>query len=246
MEEQGSNRELAPFNLGISDLKLVNLPNLNFIWEGPTVYLSLQKLGSICVNGCPKLKIIFSTTIVRSLPMLTSLVITNSGELAQIFDIVDAQELKSLSCLQQVCFPSLSTISIKKCNKLEWLFYDLSATHFTHLTKLEIEECSQLHKVFAFEHEADGGGEEGTGKVEEQVLQKLRDIRLKNLPKFKEIHHGFKLEDDVEQTLEDCPKYSPSLYLHSGLLDPDNTAPDWHLCFALDRSGNVKFLPDVV
>ena len=226
MGEQGSTRELVPLNLDIAHLQLMNLPELNFIWKGPTGFLSLQKLYSVYINECPKLKTIFSSTVVRSLPMLSSLYIHNCDELEQIFDLGDAQELNSLYYSQQVCFPALSSIEVTKCNKLKYLFYNLSASHFTRLTDLEIDECSQLHKAFGFDHEVDDGGEEEMAKKGEQVpLQDLTCITLKNLPNFEEIHHGFKLQEDVEHTIEECPNYSPSLYLHPGKV---------HMSFFLD------------
>jgi len=190
---------------------------VNFIWKGPTGFLSLQKLYYIHINGCPKLKTIFSITVVTSLPMLKELYIDNCDELEQIFDLGHAPQLQTLDSSQQLCFPKLYSIIVKKCNKLKCLFYNLSATHFTSLKGLTIEECSQLHKAFGFEHEADDGGGEETGKNGEQVLlQKLTDITLKNLPNFEEIHHGFKLKGNVEHGIKECLKYSPSLYLHPG------------------------------
>ena len=217
MGEQGGTRELVPLNLDIFILELQNLAELNFIWKGPTGFLSLQRLLYIHINGCPKLKTIFSATIVRSLPMLSSLHICKCDELEQIFDLGDAHQLKTLYSSQHLCLPSLSLIEVKKCNKLKCLLYNLSATHFTRVHNLTIEECSQIQKAFGFEHETDDGGEEETTKKGEQLLlQNLRQIILKKLPNFEEIHHGFKLKEDVQHTIEECPKYSPSLYLHTG------------------------------
>ncbi|KAK8467083.1 hypothetical protein PHAVU_008G246800 [Phaseolus vulgaris] len=205
--------ELLPLNM--DDLSLRNLPELNFIWKGPTGFLSLQNLEYVTVDGCQKLKTIFSTSVVKILPKLKELLIDNCDELEQIFDLGDAQQLQTLYSSQQLCFPTLSSIKVKKCNKLKCIFYNLSASHFTSLKSLTIEECFQLHKAFGFKHEADDGGEEETGKKGERVLlQKLRDITLKNLPNFQEIHNGFKLKEDVVHIIEECPKYSPSLYLH--------------------------------
>ncbi|XP_068487193.1 disease resistance protein SUMM2-like [Phaseolus vulgaris] len=217
MGEEGGSGELLPLNLDITYLYLENLPELNFIWKGPTGFLSLQKLHFVNIYGCPKLKTIFSITVVTSLPMLENLYIDNCDELEQIFDLGDAQQLQTLYSSQQPCFPTLSSIQVEKCNKLKCLFYNLSASHFTSLETLKIEECSQLHKAFGFEQEADDGGGEETGKNGEQVLlQELTLITLKNLPNFEDIHHGFKLKGNGEHIIEECPKYSPSLHLDPG------------------------------
>ncbi|ESW14006.1 hypothetical protein PHAVU_008G245100, partial [Phaseolus vulgaris] len=215
MGEEGGSGELLPLNLDINYLELKNLPELNFLWKGPTGFLSLQKLAIVHIYECPKLKTIFSITVVTSLPMLRELGINNCDELEQIFDLGDAQQLQTLYSSQQLCFPKLKYITVKKCNKLKCLFYNLSASHFTSMKYLTIEKCSQLHKAFGFENEADGGGEEETAKKGEQVvLLKLTDITLKNLPNFEEIHHGFMLKENLNCHIrEECPKYSPSLYL---------------------------------
>ena len=214
MGEEGGTAQLLPLNLDISSLQLWNLAELNFIWKGPTAFLSLQNLETASVGGCPKLKTIFSTTVVISLPMLKYLTICNCDELEQIGD---AQQLKTLSSSQQLCFPKLSFITIKHCHKLKYIFYNLSVSHFTSVKKLEIVNCSQLHKAFGFEHEADDDGLEEMGKDGKQLLlHNLKDITLWFLPNFQEIHHGFKLIEDIKQIIVKCPKYSPSLYLHPG------------------------------
>ncbi|KHN39995.1 hypothetical protein glysoja_009372 [Glycine soja] len=146
--------------------------------------------------------------------MLTRLEIIDCEELEQIFDSGDAQSL--YTCSQFVCFINLSTIYVRKCNKLKYLFHNFVAGHFCDLNYLKIEDCSQLQKVFAFECETDDDGQEGIVKDGEKVLLKLRRITLSRLPNFKEIHHGFKLTAYVrEHDINDCPKYSPSLYLHT-------------------------------
>jgi len=217
MGEEGGTTQPLPLNLDISYLLLSNLTELNFIWKGPTAFLSFQNLWYITVKECPKLKTIFSTTVVISLPMLEYLTICNCDELEQIFDLGDAQQLKTLSSSQQLCFAKLSSITLKHCHKLKYIFYNLSVSHFTSVKKLVVKNCSQLHKAFGFEHEADDDGLEEMGKDGKQLLlHNLKDITLFYLPNFQEIHHGFKLKEDVNQTIVECPKYSPSLYLHPG------------------------------
>ncbi|QCE01092.1 hypothetical protein DEO72_LG7g2384 [Vigna unguiculata] len=124
-------------SLWLSDLRIK--AELNFIWKGPTAFLCFQNLSDIWVIECPKLKTIFSTTVVISLPMLKDMNISTCDELEQIFD------------------------SVTNCNKLKCLFYNISASHFTNLISLEITNCSQLHKAFDFEDEADDGGLEEMG-----------------------------------------------------------------------------------
>ncbi|KAL2337477.1 hypothetical protein Fmac_011923 [Flemingia macrophylla] len=209
--EGGSNRELLYLNLDLLLIMLFCLPELEFIWKGPKSFLCLQQLGQISVGGCPKLKTIFSPTILRSFPMLHSLIVFMCGELEQIFDSSDAPEDNSLdTCSQKPCFPKLMWISICGCNQLKCLFHNFVADHFPLLERLEIEDCSELEKVFAFDDDV----EEGSNKDGQQLLlQKLNYMRLERLSTFKEIHHEFKLKDHVRQYVTDCPKYAPSLYI---------------------------------
>ena len=217
MGEEGDTTKLFLLNLDMTQLTLLNLPELNFIWKGPTTFLSFENLRYIRVVRCPKLKTIFSTNVVTSLPQLTYLYISTCDELEQIFDLGDGQQLKTLSSSQQLCFAKLSSITLKHCHKLKYIFYNLSVSHFTSVKKLVVKNCSQLHKAFGFEHEADDDGLEEMGKDGKQLLlHNLKDITLFYLPNFQEIHHGFKLKEDVNQTIVECPKYSPSLYLHPG------------------------------
>ncbi|XP_027940044.1 disease resistance protein At4g27190-like [Vigna unguiculata] len=217
MGEEGGTAQLLPLNLDMAWLQLLNLPELNFIWKGPTAFLSFQNLRDIDVVSCPKLKTIFSTAVVTSLPMLEHLRIYNCDELEQIFDLGDAQQLKTLSSSQQLCFPKLSSIRVTNCNMLKYLFYNIPASHFTSVIQLEISNCSQLHKAFGFEHEADDDGWEEMGKDGKQLLlHNLKFITLTDLPNFQEIHHGFKLKEVVQHIIRECPVYSPSLYLHPG------------------------------
>ncbi|QCE01090.1 disease resistance protein RPS2 [Vigna unguiculata] len=217
MGEEGGTTQPLPLNLDMTWLKLLNLAELNFIWKGPTAFLSFQNLRYITVKECPKLITIFSSTVVTSLPQLTYLDISTCDELEQIFDLGDGQQLKTLSSTQQLCFPTLSSITLEHCHKLKYIFYNLSVSHFTSVKKLVIKNCSQLHKAFGFEHEADDDGLEEMGKDGKQLLlHNLKDITLLFLPNFQEIHHGFKLKEDVKQIIAECPKYSPSLYLHPG------------------------------
>ncbi|KAL2975923.1 hypothetical protein AAZX31_14G189900 [Glycine max] len=181
IRENKSNRELAPLNLDLTHADLWDLLELEFIWKGPTNFLSLQSLDMIYVNRCPKLKVIFSPTIVRSLPMLKQLSIIDCEELEHIFDSGDAQSL--YTCSQQVCFPNLRTIRVLKCNKLQYLFHNFVAGHFHRLNYLEIEHCSQLQKVFAFECETDDDGQEGIVKDGEKVLLHIRR-EVRNFSEF--------------------------------------------------------------
>ncbi|KAL2317351.1 hypothetical protein Fmac_031227 [Flemingia macrophylla] len=208
MEELGSNRE--PLNMDLRDFLLMNLLELNFIWKGPTNFLTLPKLQKICVKGCPKLKTIFSPTIVKSLPGLIDIQISDCDELEQVFDIGDAQDHNTLQTpSQQVCFPNIDLVQVEKCNKLKCLFYNFVTGHFPWLRTLEIKECSQLEKIFAFDDQ------EETSKQSKQ-LSHLTTIRLTSLPNFNEIHHGFEAyviegiinKTNFEEIINDCPIYS--------------------------------------
>lgn len=222
--ELGSNSELKPLNSNLEYIKLCDLPELRFIWRGLTNFLSLEKLTRISISNCPKLKAIYSPTIVRFLPKLHSLRISNCAELVEIMssNSMNAQLSHSYACHQkEVCFPQLCKITVEQCNKLKCLFYDFMDYHFPELQSLEIKECYQIEQVLGFKAEDDDG--------KQTLFPKLTKVVLESLPMFFEISPGFTLPPEFhlqpwhEHKVLDCPKYNHTYtkastsYLHTSI-----------------------------
>ncbi|KAF7816253.1 putative disease resistance protein [Senna tora] len=189
-------------NLALNGFRLIDLPDLSFIWRGPRKFLSLEKLRMVYVEKCPKLKAIFSSTIVKSLPMLTQIRVLNCEELEQIFVSDDGDDGDDDDEQVVLCFPKLWYIEVAKCNNLRWLFFNFMACHFPSLDTLEIKDCNKLEKVFGFENEADIDDKD----VEKVMLQNLRFLMFRNLPNLTQVQKRFKMRL-VRTDIVNCPKY---------------------------------------
>ncbi|KAI4347808.1 hypothetical protein L6164_008590 [Bauhinia variegata] len=93
-----------------------------------------------------------------------------SGEIARD----EKDQNSSVNHSQQVCFPRLTSIEIKNCNNLKYLFVILSSHELPQLNELIVEECSLLENVFACK-ESNTEGEQAV------MFSKLRKLRLRKL-----------------------------------------------------------------
>ncbi|KAI4307959.1 hypothetical protein L6164_031083 [Bauhinia variegata] len=217
-EGSDSNREIEPLNSNLENLNLQDLSELQFIWNCLPKFLILQKLRFVNLHTCPKLKDIFSLTIVKSLPKLESLKISNCEELEEI---VSSDSDKAENHLNQsVCFPELRYLEVLKCNKLKSLFNGFMASHFPKLATLKIARCSQLDHAFRLEpkanHEGRGSGRKATDP-KQVVFPKLGEIELVCLLNFTKICQGFKLQQPLKSyKVQDCPKYTSSTSTYKG------------------------------
>ncbi|XP_054818182.1 uncharacterized protein LOC129317821 isoform X2 [Prosopis cineraria] len=162
----------------VESLDLIDSTNLVCVWEGPT-FISFQNLETLKVKGCKKLKCIFSNTVVRSLPCLWRLYISECEELEEIMS--SEPHFPNASSSSCCCFPKLEMLDVIKCRKLKWLFPYLPSTqHLPSLTYLNITQCSELEGVFSCEVE-----------IQEEwfynsLLPELVDLNVEDCPMFSE------------------------------------------------------------
>ncbi|XP_054818052.1 uncharacterized protein LOC129317714 isoform X2 [Prosopis cineraria] len=135
----------------VKSLRLIASGSLVCVWEGPT-FISFQNLSSLEVKGCKKLKCIFSNTVIRSLPCLRYLNMSDCEELEEIMS--SEPHFPNASSSSVCCFPQLQQLWVSKCRKLKWLFPSLPSTqHLPLLGCLDITQCSELEGVFSREVE---------------------------------------------------------------------------------------------
>ncbi|XP_054818161.1 uncharacterized protein LOC129317800 isoform X3 [Prosopis cineraria] len=188
---------------------LENLSELWHICKGPKYILSLHNLCHLHIKACEKLRAIFSVSISKSLPQLSSLRISDCNEL------VDIIEESAEDHLHQLCFPKLEQIEIKCCNRLKCLFSISTLSMFPKLRELEIEETSKLEQVFTCKQN------DTENMVLEDVFPNLRTITLKSLPMLATICSGINFQN-VRRLIkvDDCPKYHQEIT--SQLQGPSN------------------------
>ncbi|XP_028770129.1 uncharacterized protein LOC114727602 [Neltuma alba] len=204
-EESIKAQEPLKLDSELSELKLDVLPELEYIWKGPTQIVSLHRLEDISLTDCPKLKSIFTLAIVASLPELRRLVVDNCQEWEGIFC---EESLKNLSS-SNICFPKLKKINIYNCNKVRWLLSYSLASHCPSLEFIYIDSCSEFEGLIGEEaahgdpllHDMQDHPQQplirNCSELERLVeeasygdrlpLLKLKYLRLLSLPKLREI-----------------------------------------------------------
>ncbi|XP_028773804.1 disease resistance protein At4g27190-like [Neltuma alba] len=205
-EESIKAQEPLKVESELSELKLDDLPKLEYIWKGPTQIVSLHKLEDVSLGDCPKLKSIFTLAIVASLPELRRLEVDECEEWEGIFC---EESLKNLSS-SNICFPKLKRIVIYDCNRVRWLLSYSLASHCPSLEDISILRCSELEGLIGEEaahgdpllhdmqdhpqqplirncSEPERLVEEAASYGDRLPLLKLKELFLQSLPKLREI-----------------------------------------------------------
>ncbi|XP_045791688.1 uncharacterized protein LOC123886414 [Trifolium pratense] len=129
-------------DLALRYITLIDLPMMTCLFVGPKNSFSLKNLTRITIMRCDKLKIAFSTSILRFLPQLRILRIEECNELEHIIE--DDLENKNIST---TCFPKLEQLAVRKCNKLKFVFSTSMLRFLPQLRSLIIEECKELEHI---------------------------------------------------------------------------------------------------
>ncbi|XP_045791681.1 uncharacterized protein LOC123886407 [Trifolium pratense] len=135
-------------DLALRYIVLIDLPMMTCLFVGPKYSFALKNLTSITIMRCDKLKIAFSTSILRFLPQLFYLTIGECKELEHIIEDHDGLENKNNST---TCFPKLEGLAVIKCNKLKFVFPFSVCKELPKLTFLMITEANELEKIFKSE-----------------------------------------------------------------------------------------------
>ncbi|KAK3198952.1 hypothetical protein Dsin_022367 [Dipteronia sinensis] len=149
---EGVEQELSLPSLKV--LYLYRLKELEWLCKGPTHLLSLPNVIKLSVGECSRLRHIFSPSLARNLMQLEELIIRHCGELEHIFNDDDTEYNQTLlkDHLQwPLLFPNLSSISIRRCDKLKSMF-PVSIAHLLslkNLTTLQLHNCHGLTHLFS-------------------------------------------------------------------------------------------------
>ncbi|XP_028785414.1 uncharacterized protein LOC114741299 [Neltuma alba] len=139
---EGVESEGGVITLSLEKMWLDDLSELRHICRGPKYILSLANLEELNIIACKMLRAVFCVSILKSLPQLSSLLITDCDELVNIIEESDRDHL------HQLCFPKLEKIDIKCCHSLKFLFSISTCEMFPKLKVLRIEEASELEQIF--------------------------------------------------------------------------------------------------
>ncbi|KAF7833258.1 disease resistance protein [Senna tora] len=202
-------------NLGYLELK--NIGEMEFLWKGPTL-ISFQHLQVLRVEGCRKLRCIFSSAVIKSLPLLYMLNIINCEELEEIILLSEEEaNLPNLSStthhLQQPCFPKLKFLIVEGCDRLRCVFpFSISLYDLPCLWSLQIRRCSLVEQVFGC---APQNHHRHDAEMMEFQLSQLEYLTLEELPSLTNFCRGFESHLILEALgmceVKDCPKFSSTI-----------------------------------
>ncbi|CAL0308402.1 unnamed protein product [Lupinus luteus] len=185
----------------LNNLMLINLPELSYIWRGPKHFVSLQHLHKLHICGCPKLKVVFSASVLLILPLLRILVVERCEELEQIIEYDEEKGNVSSPQVPEISFSQLTLLLVTHCNNLKCLFFTSTPLEFPELEYLVVNQDANLVQVF--------DGELGVreGKVE-AMLPKLKHVILMQLPNLSDISRGIEFQTLTNLLVHNCPKLS--------------------------------------
>ncbi|BAT80540.1 hypothetical protein VIGAN_03013000, partial [Vigna angularis var. angularis] len=178
--------------LKLESLSLKNLPKMTRIWATTNNSFTLQHLNSLIIQKCEKLEVIFPQSMLRSLPELNYLEVSECKELRQIIE----EDLEDKRFIQP-CFPKLESLIIKQCHKLK-CFTSVSASNdLSNLKILLIKEATELQGFIACEYDE-------TGKTKVQLPQ-LKVIIFMHLLNFQQESKFLNVKHRI---IRNCPKLS--------------------------------------
>ncbi|XP_022735672.1 disease resistance protein At4g27190-like [Durio zibethinus] len=171
--------EVRPLS-DLTYLKLYALPELKWIWKGPTHLVKLQSLKTMRIEKCSKLVYLFPTPLAQSLVHLEELKISHCDSMEHIIfgEAENEDEIVSNKDGCPLCWPKLRTLKIINCERLKYVFPITLAQGLPYLESIQITDCSQLEHVFDVTKDKDGR------PPQDIVLQRLQILRLKNLEKL--------------------------------------------------------------
>ncbi|KAI9111278.1 hypothetical protein K1719_017690 [Acacia pycnantha] len=187
METEKKGDELQPLTSSLRELRLLNLRELVNICWGPKCIIRFDSLRDLTIKACKKLRVIFSASIVRSLPVLWQLDISECEELVHIVE-EDYETNADDHVRHEPCFPNLEQVSVSHCDKLKYLFSITISDILPKLSFIWIDNAYELEHVLIKRDEM-------KEMFMENVLPPVRQFTLSNLPNLISIFRGINVHD---------------------------------------------------
>ncbi|KAI9112300.1 hypothetical protein K1719_016823 [Acacia pycnantha] len=171
-------------NLETLKLSSINLEN---IWQDDHVSIanSFHKLANLSVEGCSRLKYLFSSSIVGSFPNLKQVEIRECEMMEEIINI----EGRNNTTTDEVGLPKLETLVISNMKRLKKVWH----SQFDGLKTTEVNNCEKLINIFPYDMQGTFGSLE-TLKVipqfKEWALNNKDAIMILQDPQWKDHYLG--------------------------------------------------------
>ncbi|KAL4269793.1 hypothetical protein GQ457_HM001380 [Hibiscus cannabinus] len=175
------DERITPVFSDLVFLELDSLPDLKSIWElepSCRTTATLQNLKEVTLGNCHQLRVIFPPCLAQSMLHLQKLYISNCNALEQVIGF--AQEEEIIETHYPLCCPRLTTVEIKVCQKLKYVFsINTLSRGPPPLESVKIWNCPQLIQVFRPTEERDIIGNHILLN-----LPYLRKLSVENCPKL--------------------------------------------------------------
>ncbi|TYH29885.1 hypothetical protein ES288_A01G048500v1 [Gossypium darwinii] len=185
----------------LETLFIADMLRLEALCKGQPAQGFLKNLKHLEVNGCGKLKSLFSSSLIQSLVLLEQLKIQDCHELVTIFN---DGEIESKTSSLPLRLPKLKTLFINWCSKLECVVPITLAQGLPALASLSVCDCHELKQVFGMPNEKDGVQHHGSLLL--PSLQDLKLISLRNLTSFVPQNYIVKAPSLKRLKANDCSK----------------------------------------
>ncbi|RDX70603.1 putative disease resistance protein, partial [Mucuna pruriens] len=176
------------------------------------------KLRKILIKGCNKLRKIFFPSMVSSLPELRELSVHNCNELMEIISSEEGRQIQNLTFpYQQVSFPKLKVIEIKRCIKLKTIFFATIVSSLSELEELSICDCNNLEEIISSDSKEARKHSNVTSPFP-QFFPKLLRISIENCNKLKTFFSASTatiLPELQQIVVKDCNKWEEIIFLDS-------------------------------
>ena len=170
----GNEENRQQMNLSLEYIDLFDLPMMTCLFVGLKYSFVLNNLTEVKIVRCEKLEIVFSTSVLRCIPQLVTLRITECKELKHIIE--DDLEDKIYQS-SNTFFPKLERVTVIKCDKLKYVFPVSICKEFPKLKALLIREANVLEDIFKSEL----GDKKEISKSEVEIPN-LELVAFANLP----------------------------------------------------------------
>ncbi|TYH46125.1 hypothetical protein ES332_D11G314000v1 [Gossypium tomentosum] len=179
-----SNKVSLPL---LKDLTIVDLGNLERIWDDQLEMNSFSKLKHLEVHSCVKLSNIFPLNMLERLQRLKNLQVMECASLEELFE----HKFNEAEINTKFVFPQMTYLNLSMLPKLKSFYSGVHTTEWPLLKKLDVYGCDKV-EIFASEYSSfhETRGQHPLFWINMGTFPCLEELRLESNGNMKEIWHG--------------------------------------------------------
>ncbi|KAE8684147.1 hypothetical protein F3Y22_tig00111151pilonHSYRG00132 [Hibiscus syriacus] len=171
----------------LKELTLVDMGNMERIWDDQLEINSFSKLKHLEVHSCVKLSSVFPFNVRGRLQRLKNLQIVECASLEEIFE----PEITESEINTEFVFPQVTYLNLSKLPKLKSFYSGVHTTEWPLLKKMDVYRCDKL-EIFASEYSSshETQGLHPLFWINKGTFPCLEELRLERNATMKQIWHG--------------------------------------------------------